>query len=61
MQQMVKSTQQTTAILDQIKALTSTIKTLESRVNNNTGIGDRGGNKGGVIGGGKEVFTRGTA
>ena len=35
MQQMVKSTQHTTMLLDQIKALTSTIKTLEYRFNNN--------------------------
>ena len=48
---MVNSTQHTIMILDQIKALTSTIKSLESRVNNKIVRGDRGFNVGGISGG----------
>ena len=39
----------------QIKALASTIKTLEYRVKNNRGRGDKGGNIGGRSGGGKTI------
>ena len=54
MQQTMNSIQQTTSMLEQINILDSTIKTLESRVNNNRGIGYRGGNRGGRSGGGKD-------
>ena len=49
MQQMVKSTQQTTTPPEQINALTSTIKNIEYRVNNRE-RGDRCGNRGGRSG-----------
>ena len=54
MQQMVNSTQQTTTLLYKLKALTSTINTLEYRLNNNRGRGERGGNKGIRNDGGKD-------
>ena len=45
-------------LLEQINTLTSTIKTLKSRVNNNRVRINRGGNRGGIRGGGKYFHQR---